>query len=177
MSKRLNFRPGVNKDSSRFYIDEIPDDLWAEFTLKCKKLFPKKGESAWAEYIANSISSVIDGEKSILLITDIPPEALGAMGHANESADTHNLQVISSLLESAKNGRYHIINFDEKENEDWHDLVMLKIPDKFWKILEEMSKTAEVLTGEKHTAATILAEVVKTIAENGLKIDAEKTKK
>lgn len=176
MSKRINFRTGVNKDQTRYYIDEIPDDLWEEFREKAKKYFPEKGNNAWAEYLANSISSLLDGEKSTFIVTDIPPSALGSMGRANEDAGTHNLALFVRLLESAKRGKYHVINFDD-ETEDTHCLVILNTPDKFWKILEDITLQANTVRKETKNTAVMLAELITSIADVGLNINVTPTDK
>lgn len=174
--KRLNFRTGKSQDGLRYYIDEIPDEDWDKFKERAKKLFPEKGDKAWAEYIVKSIESILDGEKDIFIMTDIPPENLALMNMANEKAETHNMQVFAHLLDTAGDGNYHIINFKSDTKDKKHSLVLTNVPDGFWKEMERIAAEGRKVSDRKNlSAAELLADIISFMSENNLQIDAKKT--
>lgn len=121
-----------------FFIEDIPENIWREFTAKAQTVFPESGETAWSNVLTEVIAAFCEGETQSLILTDIPGEAWKAMSDAVKIIDTSVAQTMAILFARAAEGRLHLLKFSHKKTDGseevpaGHTFIVYNLPDEYW---------------------------------------------
>jgi len=143
---RLNFRVGVSDDRKRWFIDDLPEDVWDVFVNKSKGLMPEKGDKAWASVLSEVIANVVDDGQQTFIMTGIPHKALDNLRILSSSAGLNKDGLYALVLDGAMREKLSIIKFNVDELKDKQSkrmVVMINVPEKSLERLTEIIRTIE----------------------------------